>query len=86
MKVKDYLNRLKANRYTYYNLDKETKKAFQKKYNYLKRHKDKHIYRNVFQHNDALNNTIEYWLNKENEPDYIKKYKAMELISLNIIH
>jgi hypothetical protein len=29
MKVKDYLPKLKANRYTYYNLDKGTIKDFQ---------------------------------------------------------
>ena len=37
MKIKQYLPRLKANRYTYYNLDNETKKHFQYLYNYLKK-------------------------------------------------
>lgn len=86
MKIIHYLNRLKANRYTYYNLDKEAKEAFQRKYNYLKKHSDKHINSNIWQNNNALSNAIEYWLNNENEMDYIKKIKAMELISQNIKH
>ena len=41
MKVKELLKEVKANRYTYHNLDKEAIKQYQKLYNYLKRHKEK---------------------------------------------
>ena len=38
MKVKELLKEVKANRYTYYNVDKETIKQYQKLYSYLKKH------------------------------------------------
>ena len=47
MKVKEYLTKLKANRYTYYNLDDNAKTHFQNLYNYLKKHKDKEV-SNIF--------------------------------------
>ena len=36
MKVKELLKEVKANRYTYYNLDKKAIYEYQKLYNYLK--------------------------------------------------
>lgn len=86
MKIKDILHRLKANRYTYYNLDNNTIQNFKKLYSYLKRNKDKEISKNVFQNTDALQGQINYWLSLENELDYLKKYKSMELIANNIKH
>jgi|TARA_Y100000015_G_C2386558_1_gene87773 hypothetical protein len=89
MKVKDYLPKVKANRYTYYNLDKETIQYFKNKYNYLKKHKEKEV-SNCFQSNDLLKCSVNYWLNNKNYKDYyidyVKKYKAMEIISQLIKH
>lgn len=75
--VKDYLSKVKANRYTYYNLDKKTVSEFKKLYNYLKRNKDKKIYL-------SCQNSVHYWLNKENEIDFLKKFIAMQCISTGI--
>ena len=86
MKVINILPRLKANRYTYYNLDKKTISDFKKLYNYLKKHKTKYIYKNIFQNYDALQGSINFWLDNSNEMEFIRKYKAMELISTNIDH
>ena len=79
MKVKQLLKEVKANRYTYYNLDKETIYEYQKLYNYLKKHKDKKI-----------NQLLFFWgLENENSDfyiQYVKKYRLMKLISETIIH
>ena len=79
MKVKELLKEVKANRYTYYNLDKETIKEYQKLYNYLKKHKEKKI-----------NQLLFLWgLENENSNfyiEYVKKYRLMNLISQSIIH
>ena len=85
MKIKDYLPKLKANRHTYYNLDKKTIQDFKNLYNYLKKHKEKNV-SNYFQWNDAIICTVNYWLNNKNYTDYVKKYKAMEIISQTIKH
>tara|TARA_R100001509_G_scaffold165417_2_gene146968 strand:+ start:661 stop:921 length:261 start_codon:yes stop_codon:yes gene_type:complete len=84
MKVKNYLTKLKANRYTYYNLDKKSIQDFKNLYSYLKKHQEKNV-SNYFQYCDAIKGQINFWLNNENELDYIRKYKAMEVISQNII-
>ena len=83
MKVKDYLPKLKANRYTYYNLDKGTIKDFQNLQNYLKKHKEKNV-SNYFLYCDTLKGQVNFWLTNKNELDYIKKYKSMEIISQTI--
>jgi len=83
MKVKDYLTKLKANRYTYYNLDKKTIQNFKNLYSHLKKHQEKNV-SNYFQYCDASNRQINFWLNNQNELDYIRKYKAMEIISQTI--
>ena len=79
MKVKQLLKEVKANRYTYYNLDKETIYEYQKLYNYLKKHKDKKI-----------NQLLFFWgLENENSDfyiHYVNKYRLMKLISETIIH
>ncbi len=85
MKVKDYLPKLKANRYTYYNLDQKTIQDFKNLYNYLKKNKEKEV-SNYFQWNDAIKSSVNYWLNNKNYIDYVKKFKSMEIISQRIIH
>ena len=76
MKVKELLPKVKANRYTYYNLSKKDQKYFQNLYNYLKKHKEK----------TTLIRAVDYWLNDKKYIDYIRKYKAMEVISQTIKH
>ena len=72
MKVKELLKEVKANRYTYYNVDKETIKQYQKLYNYLKRHKEKDISKHLWLYQKYIN---------PNHSEYVKKYKLMNLIS-----
>ncbi len=75
------LSKVKANRYTYYNLDKKTIQDFKNLYNYLKKHEDKEI---------GLLFGIVIQLNKYKEKlkqtDYIKKYTIMDLLSKTIKH
>ena len=78
MTVNDYIHTVKANRYTYYNLGKESIKDYKKLYTYLKKHKDKAISSGLI---DIQINTI----NNEFDTDYLIKYKTMQLISYNII-
>ena len=86
MKIKDYLPKLKANKYTYYNLEQNTIQDFKNLYNYLKKHKEKEVSYNYFQWNDAIKGSINYWLNSKSYIDYVKKFKAMEIISQTIKH
>jgi len=87
MKVKDYLPKLKANRYTYYNLDKKSIQEFKKLYNYLKKHKEKEASNYLqWSWNDAIKGSVNYWLYNQTEVEYIRKYKAMEVISQAIKH
>ena len=81
MKVKDYLPKLKANRYTYYNLDRKTIQDFKNLYNYLKKHEDKEIgllFGIIIQSNK--------YKEKLKQTDYIKKYTIMNLLSQTIRH
>jgi ubiquitin len=79
MKVKELLKQVKANRYTYYNIDKKSINEYQKLYNYLKRNKEKKI-----------NQLLLLWgLDNEHSHfyiEYVKKYRLMKLISETIIH
>lgn len=79
MLVSELLPKLKANRYTYYNLNKRDIEYFKTQYNYLKKHKNKKIFLSVM-------NSVRFWLNKKNELDYLKKIKAIQCISTNIQH
>ena len=79
MTVNDYINTVKANKYTYYNLDKKTISDYKNLYNYLKKHKDKNISTGLI---DIQITTI---YNKFNT-DYLIKYNIMKLISKNIKH
>ena len=81
MKVKDYLPKLKANRYTYYNLNQKTIQDFKNLYNYLKKHQDKEIgllFGIIIQ--------LDKYKQKLKETDYIKKYTIMTLLSQTIKH
>jgi len=77
MKVKELLKEVKANRYTYYNLDKEAIKQYQELYSYLKRHKEKEISKYLWLYQKYIN---------PNHIEYTRKYKLMNLISQTIKH
>ena len=76
--VKDYLNIVKANKYTYYNLDKEAVSEYRRLYKYLKDRQHCAVSTILF---DAQVNTIKMQF----KTDYLVKYKTMELISHSII-
>ena len=83
MKVKELLKEVKANRYTYYNLDKETIKQYQKLYSYLKIHKEKEISKYLWLLIKGLSSSQ---IAKPNHKEYTRKYKLMNLISQTIKH
>ena len=78
MKVKDILPSVKANKHTYYNLDRKSIIMFKDLYSYLVRHKEKEV--------GGL--LIKPQLNPINikYTGYLKKFKTMELIAYNIQH
>jgi len=78
MKVKDIIPLVKANRYTYDNLDRKSVIMFKDLYNYLVKHKEKDVRRLLIK---AQLNTIYL-----KYTGYLKKYKTMELIAHNIKH
>ena len=78
MTVNDYIHTVKANRYTYYNLDKKSVNDYKKLYTYLKKHKDKVVSSGLI---DIQIKTIK----DKFDMDYLIKYKIMQLISYNII-
>jgi len=83
MEVKELLKEIKANRYTYYNLDKEAIKEYQKLYNYLKINKKKKINQLLFLWGKKLlleNENYHFYI------EYVKKYRLMNLISQTIIY
>jgi hypothetical protein len=82
MIVEDFLPEVKANRYTYYNLDKDEIKRFQKLYKFLKRHKNKGVKMLFLYHLkffDRFHN-CQHWT------DYLKRYKKMETLTHYIIY
>ena len=76
--VKDYLNTVKANKHTYYNLDKEAVSEYRSMYKYLKERKECAVSLILF---DYQVNTIK----EQFKTDYLIKYKIMELINYSII-
>lgn len=77
MKVKDILTRIKANRYTFRNLDQSTINYFQSNYNYLKKNKEREVCK-------IVETLINDYLNVE-EVDYVVKIKAINFVSTNLI-
>lgn len=78
--VKSMLSEVKASKFTYYNLDKKTVDDFKKLYSYLKRHEEKDV--------SALSITRAKEMLKEQGKysDYVRKYKAMGILSQGIKH
>jgi len=78
MKVKDILPLVKANKYTYHNLDRKSVIMFKDLYSHLVRHKEKDVGGLLI--NAQLNTIFLKYTG------YLKKYKSMELIAHNIKH
>ena len=79
-KSKSMLSKVKATSLTYYNLDKTTVDDFKKLYAYLKKHENKDVGEfAVKRANEMLKEQGRY-------SDYIRKYKAMEILSTSIKH
>ena len=78
MKVKEILQLVKANKYTYYNLDDKSITMFKDLYKYLVKHKEKDVGGLLIK---AQLNTIYL-----KYTGYLKKYNTMQLIAQNIKH
>jgi hypothetical protein len=68
---------MKANRYTFRNLDQSTINYFQSNYNYLKRNEEREVCK-------IVETLINDYLNVE-EVDYVVKIKAINFVSTNLI-
>ncbi len=78
--VKSILPKLKATAFTYYNLDKKTVNDFKKLYAYLKKNENKDV--SEF----AIKRATEMLKEQGRYSDYVRKYKAMEILSNSIKH
>ncbi len=77
--VKSILHLVKPTRYTFYNLDKKSIEDFKKLYSYLKKHETKNVLSaSMLQAKDVLKQQAKY-------SDYVRKYKAMNLVSTAIV-
>ena len=76
MKVKDILPKLKANSYTFRNLDQSTINYFQSNYNYLKNNKEREVCK-------IVETLINDYLNNEGM-DYVIKMRAINFVSTNL--
>lgn len=79
MRVKELLPKVKANRYTYYNVDKKSIQDFKNLYSYLKKHEDKEIGL-LF----GIILKVKYDNNLKAQTDYIRKYNIMDVLSKTI--
>jgi len=71
MKVKDILPKLKANRYTFYNLSESDKNYFRNNYSYLKRNEEREV-------NWFVKISINEYLNNKS------KIEAINFVSTNL--
>lgn len=76
--VSSLLKMVKAHRYTYHNIFQNQKEYFQRRYDYLKSHKDKQV-------SNAYVEMAKREMDKV-ELDIVKRAKAIEILSLGIIH
>lgn len=79
MKVSDLLTKLKANRYTYYNLSEASINDFKKLYKFLKKNSNKQVANLGYIAAKVIANDI-------SEVDYLRKYTSMQILSVYIIH
>lgn len=76
--IKSMLSKVKATSLTYYNLDKRTVEDFKKLYAYLKKHENKDVGKLAIKRvNEMLKEQGRY-------SDYVRKYKAMEILSTSM--
>lgn len=78
MQVKDFLPKVRATAKTYHNLTQDIIVYYQKRYEYLKKHKEKQV-------GDLAAETANNWLTAKTT-DWEKKYKAMQALSVGIKH
>lgn len=78
MKVSEILPKVKANKFTYYNLTESQKNDFKKLYGYLKKHKEKSVCKIV--------ETLLPTYLSNTDCDYLVKYYTMKFVSTNINH
>ena len=78
-KVKSILPKLRANKNTYYNLDRRSIETFQKDYAYLKKHENKEVA-------DLWIKNAKEMLKSDKYGDYVRKIKAIEIIATHIQH
>jgi hypothetical protein len=76
--IKSMLPKVKATRSNYYGLNDKAVADFRRLYNYLKKHENK------FVSALAVMRATEV-LKEENYIDYVRKYKAMEILSCGIL-
>jgi len=77
--LKTLLPKLKANRYTFYNLSKRDIESYKDLYQYLKKHQEKNVGLLHFKRAITILESLE-------SLDFLKKYKAMKEISYGITH
>ena len=78
--IKSMLSEVKATKFTYYNLNKITVEDFKKLYSYLKRNENKDVTEM------AIKRAKEMIKEQGKYLDYVRKYKAMEILSQGIKH
>ncbi len=78
--VKSMLSKVRGTSSTYYNLDKRSVEDFKKLYAYLKKHEDKDV------SSLAIKKADEILKDSGRLGDYLRKYKAMEVLSASIKH
>jgi hypothetical protein len=76
-KIIDFLPNVKANRYTYYNLDKNTVNDYKKNYKYLLKHKNNSVLL-LFKKDITL-------LKHCKKGSYIDKYNAMRILISHLV-
>lgn len=78
--IKPMLSEVRASKFTYYNLDKKTVDDFKKLYSYLKKHENKDV-------SDLSISRAKEMLKEQGKfSDYVRKYKAMQILSQGINH
>lgn len=76
--IKSILKYIKASKLTYYNLGKKQISDFKKLYSYLKSHDEKEVY------DHSMKSAKEMLKEQGRYSDYVRKYKAMEILSQGI--
>ena len=78
-KVKDFKSYYKPNRYTYHNIDNDSAERLHKMCKYLNEYQDAKIYSTAVIE-------IQRWIDRQNELDFVRRFKIAEILEQNIIH